>query len=59
MAVKAINNTAGPNSLVSNLLVFGAYPRISEFDVSTLTITQPIVAIENTMKEVQKVKAEK
>jgi hypothetical protein len=26
MAFKAINNTAGPNSLVPTLLVFGAYP---------------------------------
>ncbi|KAF1965255.1 hypothetical protein BU23DRAFT_585152 [Bimuria novae-zelandiae CBS 107.79] len=29
MAVKAINNIAGPNSLVLTLLVFGAYPRIT------------------------------
>ena len=28
MAVKAINNTAGPDGLVPTLLVFGAYPRI-------------------------------
>jgi hypothetical protein len=26
MAVKAVNNTAGPNGLVLTLLVFGAYP---------------------------------
>jgi hypothetical protein len=29
MAVKAINDTAGPNGLVPTLLVYGAYPRIS------------------------------
>ncbi|KAF1976220.1 hypothetical protein BU23DRAFT_578609 [Bimuria novae-zelandiae CBS 107.79] len=29
IAVKAINNTAGPNSLVLTLLVFGAYPRMT------------------------------
>lgn len=28
MAVKAINNTAGPDNLVSILLVFGAYPHM-------------------------------
>ena len=26
MAVKAVNDTAGPDSLVPTLLVFGAYP---------------------------------
>jgi hypothetical protein len=26
MAVKAVNNTAGPDGLVLTLLVFGAYP---------------------------------
>ncbi|KAF1934529.1 hypothetical protein EJ02DRAFT_471813, partial [Clathrospora elynae] len=29
MAVKAVNDTAGPDGLVPTLLVFGAYPRIS------------------------------
>jgi hypothetical protein len=32
MAVKAINNTAGPNKLVPTLLVYRAYPRISNLD---------------------------
>lgn len=27
MAVKAVNDTAGPDGLVPTLLVFGAYPR--------------------------------
>ena len=26
MAIKAINNSAGPNGLIPMLLVFGAYP---------------------------------
>lgn len=30
MAVKAINDTAGPHGLVPTLLVFGAYPRINK-----------------------------
>ncbi|KAF1965810.1 hypothetical protein BU23DRAFT_584815 [Bimuria novae-zelandiae CBS 107.79] len=29
MAVKAINDTAGPNGLVLTLLIFGAYPRMT------------------------------
>ena len=32
MAVKAVNDTAGPNGLVPTLLVFGAFPRMSELD---------------------------
>jgi hypothetical protein len=40
IAVKAVNNTAGLNSLVLTLLVFGAYPRISMFDPPAPTITQ-------------------
>ena len=32
MAVKAINNTAGPNRLVPTLLVYGAYLRIGKLD---------------------------
>lgn len=59
MAVKAVNDTAGPNGLVPTLLVFGAYPRISEFDAPTPTITQRAAAIKNAMKEVQKVRAER
>jgi hypothetical protein len=32
MAVKAVNDTAGPNRLVLILLVYGAYPRMSNLD---------------------------
>jgi hypothetical protein len=39
MAVKAVNNTAGLDSLVLTLLVFGAYPRISTLDPPAPTIT--------------------
>ena len=30
MAVKAVNNTAGPNGIMLILLIFGTYPRITE-----------------------------
>jgi hypothetical protein len=33
MAFKAINDSAGPNSLIPTLLVFGAYLYIVESDV--------------------------
>jgi hypothetical protein len=29
MAIKSVNDTAGPNGLVPTLLVFGAYPRLT------------------------------
>jgi hypothetical protein len=32
MAVKAVNNTAGPNGLVPTLSVYRAYLRISKLD---------------------------
>jgi hypothetical protein len=39
MAIKAINDTTGPNGLVPTLLVYGAYPRISNLDPLALSIT--------------------
>ena len=38
MAVKAVNNTAGPNGLVPTLLVYGAYLRIGKLDPLTPSI---------------------
>ena len=40
MAVKAVNDTASPDGLVLTLLVFGTYPRLSEFDPPSPNITQ-------------------
>jgi hypothetical protein len=45
MAVKAINNTAGPNGLVPTLLVYGAYPRISNLGPSALSIIEQAAII--------------
>jgi hypothetical protein len=35
IAVKAVNDTARPNGLVPTLLVFGAYLRLSSFNILT------------------------
>lgn len=59
IAIKVINNTAGPNGLVPTLFVFEAYPCMSEFDSSTPIITQRATAIKNIIKEVQNVRAER
>ena len=40
MAIKAVNDTAGPDSLVPTLLIFGAYPQMSELDPPAPSITQ-------------------
>jgi hypothetical protein len=40
MAVKAVNDTAGPDGIVPTLLVFGAYPRMVEMDPPAATIAQ-------------------
>ena len=39
MAVKAVNNSSGPEGLVPTLLVFGAFPRMTVLDDSALTIS--------------------
>jgi len=38
MAFKAINNIIGPNRLVLTLLVYGAYPQITEYNPLLLSI---------------------
>ena len=54
MAVKAINNTAGPNKLIPTLLVYRAYLRISNLDPSALSIIDRAVIIQKTMAEIIK-----
>lgn len=39
LAIKVINDTTGPNNLVTTFLVFETYFRISEFDTSISTIS--------------------
>ena len=45
MAVKAINNTTGPDGLVPTLLVYGAYLRISKLDPPALSIIDRVAII--------------
>ena len=51
MAVKAVNNTTGLNGLVPTLLVYGAYPRISNLDPPTLSITDQAAATRKAIAE--------
>jgi hypothetical protein len=56
MAVKAINDTAGPDGLIPTLLVFGTYPRLTQLDPPAPTITQRAQAIKKAMAEVVKLR---
>ena len=51
MAVKTVNDTAGPDRLVPTLLVHGAYLRISNLDPPALSITEQAAAIWKAMAE--------
>jgi len=52
MAVKAINNSAKPNGIVPTLLVFRAYPQITEIDTLLLSVTKRAKAIHTATKEI-------
>jgi hypothetical protein len=57
MAFKAINDTAGPDGIVPNLLVYGALPRTVEYDAPLPTVTQRSAALKKAMSEIQKLRA--
>ena len=57
MAVKAINNTASPNRLVPTLLVYRAYPRISNLGPPAPSIIERAAAIRKAMAEIVKLRA--
>lgn len=52
MSFKAINNSIGPNGLVTTLLVFGAYLCMTDMDAPSPTITQRSIAMQKAMEEV-------
>ncbi|KAF2741607.1 putative integrase, partial [Sporormia fimetaria CBS 119925] len=57
MAVKAVNDTSGPNGLVPTLLVFGTYPRLTDESPPAPGITARATAIRKAMVEVRAEKA--
>jgi hypothetical protein len=57
MAVKAVNDTAGPDGLVPTLLVFGTYPRLSKTSPPLPSIAARATAVHKAMSEIQKLKA--
>jgi hypothetical protein len=54
MAVKAVNDTAGPDGLVLTLLVYGAYLWISNLDPLALSVIDRAAVIQKAMAEIVK-----
>jgi hypothetical protein len=59
IAVKAINNITGYDSIVPTLLVFGAFPRMTHIDPPAPLITQQATAIKKAMAEVTKLQTQR
>ncbi|KAK2035927.1 hypothetical protein LZ31DRAFT_601700 [Colletotrichum somersetense] len=59
LAVKSINDTAGPDSLVPTLLVFGAYPCITEDSPPAATTAQQAEAVKKAMTAVRQLHAKR
>ena len=57
MAVKAINNTAGPNRLVLTLLVYRTYLKISNLDPPAPSIMEQVSVIQKAMAKIVKLRA--
>ena len=57
MAFKVINNSIGPNGLISTLLVFGAYLYIVKSNTPNSIVIQQATALKKAIKEVKKLKA--
>ena len=57
MAIKAVNDTAGPDGLVPTLLVYGAYPRMSNLDPFTPSIIDWAAIIRKAIAEIVKLRA--
>jgi hypothetical protein len=59
MIVKAINDTADSDELVSTLLIFDAYSRMHVMNPPASSINQRTMTIEKVMTEVRKFRAER
>jgi len=57
MAVKAVNNTAGPNGLVPTLLVYGAYLKIGNLNPPAPSIMEQAAVIRKVIAEIVKLRA--
>ncbi len=58
MAIKALNDTTGPDHLVPILLVFETYPHINQDSPSFPEITQQTETIQKAMKMLREIHME-
>ncbi|KJZ69913.1 hypothetical protein HIM_10698 [Hirsutella minnesotensis 3608] len=59
MAVKAVNDTAGPDGIVPTLLVFGAYPRLTADSPPSASTLKRSAAMQKAMKTLRQLSAER
>ena len=59
MAIKAVNNLAGPNKIVPTLLVFSAYLWLTKIDPLSPSVTKRTEAIYIATKEVRRLHIER
>ena len=59
MAIKAINNLAKPNRIISTFLVYGVYSQITKIYVLLLSVTKRAKAIHAATKEVYYLQVER
>ncbi|KAJ5900184.1 uncharacterized protein N7473_004254 [Penicillium subrubescens] len=59
IAVKAVNDSAGPDRIIPTLLIFGAYPRITEIDPPSPSVVKRAKAIRAATKEVRRLHTER
>ncbi len=54
ISFKALKDSVRPNGLVPTLLVFGAYPRMTDMNAPSPTITQRNIAMRKAMEEIRR-----
>jgi hypothetical protein len=59
ITVKAVNDLVGSDGIVPTLLVFGAYPRMTEDSAPSPSVVQRAEAIRKVTKEVRRLYAER
>ena len=59
IAVKAVNDSAGPNGIIPTLLVFSVYPQLTKIDPLSLSVTKRTEAIRAATKKVRRLYTER
>ena len=57
MAFKVINDTAGLDRIVPILLVYGALPRMSEYDPLSPLVVQRLNTLRKAIEEIKRIRA--